>query len=100
MFLLSGDEDTLTGMRLAGVEGVFVKDREEFVSAAEKAADDENTGILLVTKTLGEEFPEEMVQLKKKGNVLITEIPDMKNPDVPSDSITRYVRDAVGVNLE
>ena len=35
MFLISDNVDTLTGMRLAGVEGVVVHEREELREALE-----------------------------------------------------------------
>lgn len=100
MFLISADEDTLTGMRLAGVDGVLVKTTEDFISACEKAVKSEDIGILLITKTLGNLYPNEIVEIKKRSRVLITEIPDMENPTSSTDSIKRYVRDAVGINIE
>ncbi|MGN0468993.1 MAG: V-type ATP synthase subunit F [Acutalibacteraceae bacterium] len=100
MFLLSSDSDTLTGMRLAGIEGVLVKNQEEFDEAVAYALSDKSIGILLVTKTVSDEFAEGVLQLKKNNRILVTQIPDMKNPTVPGNSITRYVQDAVGIRIE
>lgn len=99
MYLLSSDSDTLTGMRLAGVDGELIKSEEQFCQCAEKARLDENIGVLLVTRTLGEEYPQQIINLKKKGGIIVTQIPDMNNPDAAGDSISGYIRDAVGINI-
>ena len=52
MYLISDNVDTLTGMRLAGVEGVVVHGRKEAKAAVEKVLEDKNLGILLITEKL------------------------------------------------
>ena len=37
MYLISDNVDTLTGMRLAGVDGIVVHERDELKEAIEKA---------------------------------------------------------------
>ena len=55
MYLISDNVDTLTGMRLAGVEGSVVHERNELKEALDKALTDKEIGILLLTeKILGE----------------------------------------------
>ncbi|MGN1417942.1 MAG: V-type ATP synthase subunit F [Acutalibacteraceae bacterium] len=100
MFLLSSDSDTLTGMRLAGIEGVLVKSQDEFDQAVSYALSEKSIGILLVTKTISDEFASSVLELKKDNRILVTQIPDMKNPSVPGDSITRYVQEAVGIRID
>ena len=45
MFLISDNIDTQTGMRLAGVEGVVVHEREELRSALWTALADKDIGV-------------------------------------------------------
>ena len=99
MFLLSNDKDTLTGMRLTGVDGKIIGSAAELEEAYEQAVLSGDIGILLITKTLADLFPEKVIEMKKKAKLLVTEIPDMKNPSGDSDSITRYVREAVGIKI-
>ncbi|MCM1365007.1 MAG: V-type ATP synthase subunit F [Faecalibacterium sp.] len=99
MYLLSSDEDTLTGMRLAGIDGRLIKNEQEFVETAEEIQASADIGILLVAVTLGEQYPEQVLELKKKSKILVTQIPDMLHPTVSGDSITRYVRDAIGISV-
>ena len=40
MYLISDNVDTLTGMRLAGVDGIVVHERDELKEAIEKAMSD------------------------------------------------------------
>lgn len=99
MYLLSSDEDTLTGFRLAGVEGELAKSEPELRSAFEALEKDETVGIVLVTRTLSANYRSVILEKKKSARLLITEIPDMKSPDAGIDSITSYVRDAVGIQV-
>ena len=100
MFLISDNIDTQTGMRLAGVDGVVVHEREELRQALEKALADKEIGILLLTEKFGREFPEIVDDVKLNHRVpLIVEIPDRHSTGRSSDSITRYIREAIGVKL-
>ena len=56
MYLISDNIDTLTGMRLAGVDGVVVHERNELREAIENAMNDKTVGIILLTEKFGREF--------------------------------------------
>ena len=58
IYLISDNIDTYTGMRLAGVEGVVVHQREELREALQKAIANKEIGIILLTEKFGREFPE------------------------------------------
>ena len=49
MYLISDNVDTLTGMRLAGVDGVVVHEKEELRNAIETAMENPDIGIVLLT---------------------------------------------------
>lgn len=100
MFLISDNIDTYTGMRLAGVEGVVVHEREELRQALEKAFADKEIGILLLTEKFGREFPELIDEVKLHHNTpLIIEIPDRHGTGRKPDFITSYVNEAIGLKL-
>ncbi len=99
MFLISDNGDTLTGMRLAGVEGVVVRTREELREALEKALADKDLGILLLMERFGREFPELIDDVKLHRRLpLIVEIPDRHGTGRALDFIT-YVNEAIGLKL-
>ena len=50
MYLISDNVDTYTGMRLAGVDGVVVHEREELSKALEDVLADNTVGIVLLTE--------------------------------------------------
>lgn len=81
MFLISDNIDTLTGMRLAGVEGAVVHERDELKEALNKALADKDIGILLLTEKFGREFPEIIDNVKLNRKLpLIVEIPTVTEP--------------------
>ena len=98
MYLISDNIDTQTGMRLAGVDGVVVHEREELRTALETALADKEIGILLLTEKFGREFPEIEVKLHHKVP-LIVEIPDRHGTGRKPDFITSYVNEAIGLKL-
>ena len=100
MFLISDNIDTCTGMRLAGVEGVVVHERDELKDALEKAIANKEIGILLLTEKFGREFPQivDDVKLNHKTRLII-EIPDRHGTGRKLDFITGYVNEAIGLKL-
>ena len=100
MFLITDNGDTLTGMRLAGVEGVVVRSREELWTALETALADKELGILLLMERFGREFPELIDDVKLHHRLpLIVEIPDRHGTGRAPDFITSYVNEAIGLKL-
>ena len=91
MYLISDNIDTLTGMRLAGVEGVIVHEHDELK---------EEIGIILLTEKFGREFPEIIDDFKLHHKTpLIIEIPDRHGTGRRPDFITSYVNEAIGLKL-
>ena len=64
MYLISDNIDTYTGMRLAGVEGVVVHERDELREALERTIADKEIGIILLTEKFGREFPENIDEVR------------------------------------
>lgn len=86
MFLISDNVDTQTGMRLAGVEGVVVHEREELYDTLQKTLADKEIGIILLTEKFGKEFPDilEDVRLNHKLPLLI----EIRTVTVPEERRT------------
>lgn len=57
MFLISDNIDTYTGMRLAGVEGVVVHEREELHRALRKPLATKKTALFSSQKNSEKNFP-------------------------------------------
>ena len=100
MYLISDNVDTKTGMRLAGVEGVVVHDIQEVRDALDKALEDDEIGIILITEELGKLIPEKIDDIKLNYHTpLIVEIPDRHGTGRTKDSITKYVKEAIGLKI-
>lgn len=100
LFLISDNIDTMTGLRLAGVEGKVVKGREETLDALGKAMADKDIGIVLITELLAELIPEVISDIKlNRSRPLIVEIPDRHGTRRPPDYILSRVNEAIGLKL-
>lgn len=100
MFLISDNVDTYTGMRLAGVDGVVVHERQELYDALQTAMQDETIGIVLLTEKFGREFPDIIDEMKLRRKLpLLVEIPDRHGTGRKKDFITSYVNEAIGLKL-
>ena len=100
MYLISDNIDTLTGMRLAGVEGVVVHEMQEVKEALDKVLADKEIGIVLLTEKFGRDFPDLINRVRLEHNFpLIVEIPDRHGTGRKPDFITAYVNEAIGLKL-
>ncbi len=100
IYLISDNIDTQTGMRLAGIEGCVVHEKEELKAALNAALANKNTGIILITEKLSFEFPEIINDIKLNRKLpLLVEIPDRHGSGRRADFITSYVNEAIGLKL-
>lgn len=99
-YLISDNHDTLTGMRLAGIEGTLVRDREGVEAALQAAKENPDIGIVLITRSLVRLAADKVDDMKLHcPRPLILEIPDRNGSDRSEDSITRYIREAIGIKM-
>ena len=99
IFLISDNVDTQTGLRLAGIDGVVVHERNELKNALESVLLNKEVAIILITEKLSFEFPEIIDDIKLHRNeALLVTIPDRHGLG-RSDFITSYVEDAIGLKL-
>ena len=99
-YLISDNIDTATGMRLAGVEGVVVHEKDELIDALDQVLKDKSVGILFITELLSNKFPDVISNVKlTQKQPLILEIPDRNGSKKRADFITSYINEAIGVKL-
>ena len=100
MYLISDNIDTWTGMRLAGVDGAVVHERDELKRELDKVLADKEIGIVLLTEKFGRDFPDLVNDLKLSYKTpLFVEIPDRHGTGRKPDFITAYVNEAIGLKL-
>lgn len=99
-YLISDNHDTLIGMRMAGVEGTVVHEAAEVETALKAACSDSEIGVVLITAKLMNLCRQSIYERKLHGSLpLIVEVADRHGDGKVSDSITRYVREAVGIKI-
>lgn len=100
MYLISDNIDTLTGMRLAGVEGAVVHEKQELKDELDKVLADREIGIVLLTEKFGKDFPDVVNDVRLNHKLpLFIEIPDRHGTGRKPDFITSYVNEAIGLKL-
>ena len=99
-FVISDNIDTQIGMRLTGINGVVVHEAAEAVAALREAADNKDVAIILMTKKIIKLCNDTVFDFKlNRKRPLIVEIPDRHATSQLSDTISRYVEEAIGVKL-
>jgi len=100
VFILSDNTHTLTGMRLSGVEGIVVHEREEILKELAEVKKRRDIGILLITELLAERVQLELNEMKlSHGLPIIVEIPDRHGTRRPPDFLTKYIKESVGLKI-
>ena len=98
-YLISDNPDTQIGLRTAGIEGVVVHAPAEVKAQLERVLADETVGVVLITEKLAQLCGDLIYAAKTSvSRPLILEIPD-RGGSRTGDSISRYVREAVGVKF-
>lgn len=99
-YVISDNIDTYMGMRLTGIEGVVVHTEQEVSDELKKVFSDDEIGIVLMTQKLINLCRDLVFTYKLNcKRPLIVEIPDRHATSKISDSISRYIREAVGIKL-
>lgn len=99
-FVISDNIDTQIGMRLTGAEGVVVHEQDEVLTALKDAYSNPDIGIVLMTKKLIALCHDTVFEYKLNyKRPLIVEIPDRHATSQISDTISRYIQEAVGIKI-
>lgn len=99
-FLISDNYDTEEGMRLAGIEGFVAHEPQEVNAALDKAMADPDIAIILMTEKLIHLCREKVYELKLNSiRPLIVEIPDRHGTSKITETISRYINEAIGIKL-
>lgn len=99
-YLISDNIDTQMGMRLAGIDGVVVHEPDEVERALEKVLDNKNIAVILMTEKLVKLCNELVYDIKlNRKSPLIVEIPDRHATSQITNTIDKYVSEAIGLKM-
>ena len=99
-FVITDSTDTQVGLRLAGIEGSYAAERREIAACVERIKADSDIAVLLINEGCASKIPETVTQLKLSGtNPLLVVIPGSTGSNREPDSITRLIREAIGIKI-
>jgi V/A-type H+/Na+-transporting ATPase subunit F len=99
-FYCVGDETTVRGFRLAGVEGVAAGSAEAVAAALEQVSARPDCGILILTQAAAELVRAKVDAMRlEHGRPLIVEIPGSGGPVPGHRTLRRLVQEAVGISV-
>lgn len=99
-YFVIGDEDTVLGFQLAGVEGKEVRTPEEAEQAFDAALANHDFGIVIITERVAELIRDRVDRfIFSEAFPLILEIPDRKGKLEGKAGIREMVNRAIGVSV-
>jgi len=99
-FFCIGDEDTVRGFHLAGVEGRVVETATEAAEALEWAARRPDLGVVIVTDAVAGDIRARVDALRMgQGTPLVVEVPGPEGPMPGRKTLREFVQEAVGIRI-
>jgi Archaeal/vacuolar-type H+-ATPase subunit F len=99
-YLISDNHDTVTGMRLCGVEGTVLHEADGVKKKLTELMADKELGIILVTEKIAALCPALISELRLSvQKPLIVEIPDRHGGSGAGAALSKYLSDAIGIKL-
>ncbi|MBN1685579.1 MAG: V-type ATP synthase subunit F [Spirochaetales bacterium] len=99
-YFVIGDEDTVLGFQLAGVEGKVAGNPEEAERVFDEVLDNHDFGIVLITERVAELIRDRVDRfIFTQAFPLILEIPDRNGRLEGKPDLRQMVNRAIGINL-
>ena len=101
-YYVLGDEETVTGFRLAGVHGEVAEaaDAARLRETFQRLVGNPNIGILIITERLAEQLGETLDNHRVRlSTPLVVEVPDREGPLEGKRTLIEMITEAIGVRL-
>lgn len=99
-FYCIGDEDTVRGFRLAGIEGYVVTNPSQAASALADAVRRRNVGVVIITDAVAAEIRPEVDRVRLEcERPLLVEVPGPQGPIAGRKTLRELVQEAVGIRI-
>jgi V/A-type H+-transporting ATPase subunit F len=99
-YFIIGDQDTVLGFGLVGVEGIVANTPEEVDAAFRQALEGSDVGIVIITEKSAGMIRDQVDRyIFTEDFPLIVEIPDRTGPDPNRADMRSLVNQAIGINL-
>lgn len=98
-YLISDNEDTRMGMRLAGVEGEILESKQEILHKIDNLIANPEIGIIMITGKIFEKAKSEIMNLKRTvPETLIVKIPGTSETE-EGTHLDSYIRESIGLDF-
>jgi len=94
------DKDTAVGLRLAGIQEIYVSEGNEF-KLWNQISERDDIGIVFINEKIAEDLNKDLKEYRLRNNVpIIIEIPDKKGRRKDHvDFVSHLIKKAVGVEI-
>jgi len=94
------DKDTAVGLRLAGIQEIYVSEGNE-VKLWNQISERDDIGIVFINEKIAEDLDKDLKEYRLRNNVpIIIEIPDKKGRrEDHVDFVSHLIKKAVGVEI-
>ncbi len=99
-YFIIGDEDSVLGFGMVGVEGQSVETAEEADRAFNAVLQDNSVGVLIITEVCADMIREKVdTYLFSEQFPLIVEVPDKNGKSPGRPGLRQMVNEAIGISL-
>lgn len=100
-FFCVGDEETVRGFRLAGVDGQVVSSAQQAEEVLTALETDATCGIVILTQTIAHIVPEAVRRFRFSSRPpLLVEVPGPEGPQAGHRSLQQLMQEAMGIRIE
>lgn len=99
-YFVLGDEDTVLGFSLAGVEGFVVSEDTDIRGVFDRTISDSQVGIIIITERVANRIRDIVESLQFKGEFpLVVEIPDRAGYERGKPPLRELINRVIGIRL-
>lgn len=100
MFCISDCKDAKVGLRLSGVEGVVLNQKEEIENFLEEITQNKDIAIILVTEKIFSLCEEKINKIKSvKKTPVFVKIPSKNKSINNKNTLAKYIDEAIGIKI-
>jgi V/A-type H+-transporting ATPase subunit F len=99
-YFVIGDEDTVLGLRYAGVQGAIVDEPEKAREIFKRVCASKRYNLILLTERIAETIREDVNRVRfDVQEPLVVEIPGPEGPSPERPDLLKLIQEAVGIRL-
>lgn len=97
---LTDNRDILTGLRMAGIEGILCGDTSILRDEFHRALDNDKVGLIVLTTNGFYALEDEVIDVKMhRRSPLIVTIPEIDG-HMDNDFILKYIQESIGIGMK